>query len=271
MARTFTEIPTLKERLSIIYEYLTYVQKHPNLTVGRLKEKFAKDKDLSRYTVDRIDDFCWFAGLIETTYKLVKRVPRAFRTLTDRGSSVILRGYLTLGDFAEAPEWVRRAITRKIPPIIWGKISIPPFTFYLKSDWKYKLYVLTPKSWIDRSWQSDLFGKSYSVKHRAIIFLQTFELAPSYFAGYTFFDYPESVKRKRRAVRRVPSRWRTMRFDPNNLISVRRIGRKDDMIKWEVDFSTFASELVKIIDMHSLFFLIESRNYKAEKVEELWE
>lgn len=157
----------------------------------------------------------------------------------------------------------------KVPVIL--KISIPPFAFYLKEDWKYKIYVSSPKNWL-HEWQASIFGKDYSIKHRTIILLQYLKIGPNYFAGYKHVnlkEYPEAIKRRIEAGRR-PKRWRTTKYDPENHIMVKMIEETPTGIRWEVDFSYFAPYLKERIPLREVGEKAMER-YEVTEVRELWE
>jgi len=139
------------------------------------------------------------------------------------------------------------------------RVRIEEFEFILSSKWNYKLRVITPTSWIE-NWQVDRWGKAYSVKHRSIMFLQTFKLAPNYFAGYRWYPLTPRELELRARVGRIPVRKRTMKFDPEELIKVRKVRERKGKIYWEVDFSRVRDRLWvgKEFSLEEWFDLVKS-------------
>ncbi|HDH44500.1 MAG TPA: hypothetical protein ENG66_03800 [Thermococcus sp.] len=260
--RTWSEIPTLEERLRLLYDVLNFIKRNPTLTTEGARERIARTFNLTPYTVKRILDFLWFSDLIRTEYRGFPA--RVFYVVTDKGERVLARGRLEGGDFAEAPEWVWRTIKRRAVVVVKREltVSIKEFTFLLREDWNYKVIVRTPLEWL-RPWEVDKWGKEYSVKVRAIMLLQTFAVAPNYFAGYSWeMLSPEEIKR-RMQYGRLPARWRTMRLDPYDLIVVRKISEDETGITWEVDFTAFKDKLPTMLNLAEIKSLAEERGYST--------
>lgn len=121
-------------------------------------------------------------------------------------------------------------------------VYIDNFSFVLYEDWYYTVYVKTPLEWL-KPWEIDKWGKSYSVKHRTLIFLATMEIADLHIAGYTFVPLtPEEIE-ARKTYGRILKRWRTKKLDPEDLISVELIERGADYLIWKVDLGRISDRI----------------------------
>jgi len=264
MAKSFTEF-SVKERLDLLYRLLTFIKTHPKLTVKEIRERFAKNNDLTEYASDVVTRILDLSDFIDVVYKGFPARP--YYELTPEGEKIILRGRFTVADFKL--EWARRRIVRKIRVKVRVlRIQVKNFVFEMNENWGYKIKVITPIEW-KHGWQVDIWGKEYSVKHRAIILLQTLEIARNYFAGYRFVNYrelgdlgEELMKRHLEQGRELVV-WRTMKFDPEDRITVTRLGQLNDRLEWEVDFSNFSHSLPETLDLDLLEDLASSKNYSV--------
>lgn len=144
-----------------------------------------------------------------------------------------------------------------------AEVTIGDFIFIVKRDWDYKIEVITPLEWI-QPWQSDRFGEDYSVKHRTIMFLQSFGMAPNYFAGFRWENLTEEeIARRIRENRAVPQRKRTMILDPNDLISVRETETTRIRRVWEVDFTRIRGriETRREVNIDQIIRIAQERGY----------
>lgn len=139
-------------------------------------------------------------------------------------------------------------------------VEIMGFKFHLKEDWKYKIFVNSPTLWI-KDWQTDMFGKAYSVKHRTIMLLQTLGIARNYFAGYKWVHLSEEAIKKRLEHGIQLKVWRTLQYDPNNRITVTELSSNF----WEVDFSNLSRELPRDLDLTAIEGKIMEKGYKYSK------
>jgi len=154
----------------------------------------------------------------------------------------------------------------KLPPIEEAvKIRIGNFDFILREDWNYEIEVETPIDWL-KSWQTDMFGIDYSVKHRAIMFMQTFGLAKNYFAGYEWVNLTEEEIARRKG--NLPQRLRTLRYDPNDLIVVEEIeSDKPNRRLWRVYFGNIRNRInIERLDIKSIIAKAKSLGYSVKKI-----
>jgi hypothetical protein len=167
MPRKWSEL-YLRERLDLLLRFLEMVDKRPDLTVGGLREEFARTYDLSPEAARHMDDILWFSGFITTAYRGVP--PRPYRVLTPEGSARLSERSLEFRHFDLAPEWVRRSLRRapKIPvaPQVL-RFDHGDFTFWIERDWDYKVYVEGPYELL-QPWQTRL-DPDYMRLHGVII------------------------------------------------------------------------------------------------------
>ena len=159
---------------------------------------------------------------------------------------------ISVGDYRDILEFFKPIVKILV-------ISIRGFDFQLTSDWGYKIRVSTPSTWI-KDWQTDMFGKAYSVKHRSIMLLQTLGIASNYFAGYKFVPLTEEAIEKRKKAGKILTVWRTMQFDPDGNITV----EETEPDFWLVDFSKFSKVLPEKLDLEAIKSLAEEKGYPTK-------
>lgn len=111
--KSFSELE-VKDRLSLLFDYLKYVSKHPKLTRGEIEYFYRKDRDISYpVAVDTLDYVSWGMDILHLE-------PKGFPAMwyfkvTNIGKRILERGYILKEDYIDAPEWVIRRLER--PPI----------------------------------------------------------------------------------------------------------------------------------------------------------
>jgi len=170
--------------------------------------------------------FIWRAG--GRIYRGSEFVRHPFVGLTlDEAIGLLENIVLTLDDYVDQKYIVKVGAV---------SVLIDEFRFVLTRNWNYRILVVSPTEWI-KSWQIDKWGKEYSIKHRAIMFVQTIKLAPNYFVPIRWIPMtPEEIMLRMREGIHL-QRWRSLMYDPQGLIVVRKIAETSSKIYWEVDFS----------------------------------
>jgi len=294
--------PPTSEKLGLLFDFLKFVSENPHLRVGELRREFARTRGLTESFVRRLDDVLWFSDFIKTRWAGIP--PRAYRAVTPAGQAVLARGYFTLADFFEAPEWVRRWLVRVPPPVPVLPprilhISVRDFSFWLSENWGFKVYVESPSTYLqpwqvpfDPSWlqahgvDPSNRGLPYVVKTRAIILLDTLDIF-SLGVGTKVYAYnvvgfkwvrmhPSHRMARMRAGReyRTPPYWRRhMIYDPQARVSVTELpcpvpGRR----RWVVDFGNFSASLPPVLDIDLLerTFVEKVKKGEIERVPALW-
>jgi len=288
MTVKFTEIRSVEDRLDLIYKFLDFVKQNINLPASQIKEDFAKTYNLSEYAVGRISSFLWFAGIIQTIYRGFP--PKMYFLITDLGRKILSKGRIGLDDFIYAPKWVIDSITRKVITRLILRVRINEFTFWVTKNWEYKVYVESPEEW-DTVWDDVIpyLNLSYSVKHRAIMFLETCGFEPR-FAGYKWLNlsrYFSEIGREDLLTARMAKRkikvWRTMIYDPEDRIKVHLVTHIPGKKRWIVDFyniSTIVPDVLPLSEMAKTFYkkTVENRvavgkpprNYPIDFVSSVW-
>jgi hypothetical protein len=267
-------------RLEILYELLKTIQERQGERTAVLLDWLKKTYDLKESAARKVLDVAWFAGMVKTEWRGFPARP--YLVLTDFGVAILLKGKADLSDIDRAGlDWLSRSIRRWKPvgPPQFCYVRVKDFEFWVGSDWKFCVYVETPKSWM-KTWQVPYdpnllraFGvavpsdhRIWSVRDRAAILVATHiaQISVNRLLGYKWIPMTDTARTARIAGGRPLKRYRWCVKDPDWNVKVSLVGgAPPGRERWEVDFSAVSEYLPRYVDIHLLKSSVEE--LKVEK------
>lgn len=260
---------SLGRRLSILYELLKTIQERQGERTAVLLDWLKKTYDLKESAARKVLDVAWFAGMVRTEWRGFPARP--YLVLTDFGAAVLLKGKADLSDIDRAGlDWLSRSVRRWKPvgPPQFCYVRVKDFEFWVGSDWKFRVYVETPKSWME-PWQvpydSNLlraFGvvmppdhRMWSVRDRTAILVATHiaQISVNRLLGYVWIPMTGTARLARETAGKTLARYRWCVKDPHWRVKVSLVGgAPPGRERWEVDFSAVSEYLPPYVDVDML-------------------